>query len=248
MKQYPSLIVFFSPYLILELVLMLLFIYFLPHLSSDSSWNFILLFIIWVIFVTIIIVLFLDIFGKSRCFIIGDLCASVSYDFFEKSAVYGEDFMYYEQLMAYDRCLFNDNSICRLCANNYIHHNDKSIIACGHLFHKQCLNLNERYEWDHDINQYPESQCAHCRDYYHAHCQKWDYHENYFKTIPCYLRPYDYFGKDTIHSLFWDIIDQGYKTYLNEEDISQRERFLPRNTKIISDIILDTDFLLSHDE
>ena len=62
---------FFLPSLIVKFVLISLFIYFLPHISSDSSWNFIiLLFIIWIIHIVTIIIVFLNIFQRVNVCIV----------------------------------------------------------------------------------------------------------------------------------------------------------------------------------
>ena len=240
-QQDPSATVYCLPYFVLQFLL-ISSVYFLPPLSQDASCYFIILsFIIWVILGAIVIDLCIDLFDRIRTCIIGDLCRSFAYDFKNKSAVYGEDYMFYQQRFARHRDLFNDNSMCSICGNEYVDDNmalDKSILCCGHVFHKQCLQRFERYQWDNNNWQYPKSKCQRpsCHNDYHAHCQKFDYNENYWNTLPCYHRPCYSFLNNTTHSLYWNVIYKQYKEY-KDLDISQRPGFLPRNIQLMIDII-----------
>ena len=241
LQHHPSTFLFNLPYFLLEYVFIRTIVnYCFPSLSPDASWYFIiLLFIIWVTSGTIIIALSMDLFSQIRLSMIGDLSVSLSYDFRNKSAIYGASYMEIEELLAHHECWFNDdNSICGCCGSNYIHDDmvyDKSLLRCGHLFHKQCLNQHERDLWDNDIWKYSLSGCPDCHGGYHVHSQKWDYDENYFKKIPWYLRPYQVFGEDTIISLYWDVIDKEYEKY-NNQVVSRREWFMVRCIKSIDAI------------
>ena len=242
-QNHPSRVVFNSPYFVLEFLLILIAIYFFPPLSQDASWYIIiLLYIIWVILGTIIITLSLDLLHILRHSIISDLSHNLFHDFTENSAIYGEDYMFIEKLYAHKRhrkySKGTHNASCAICRNDYADDDmvdDKSLLFCGHLFHKQCLRDYERHQWNNNQWGYAQGLCSHCRGLYHAHSQKFDFDENYFDTAPWYLRKYHYCGRDTIFSLYWRIIYKTYRKYKGQH-ISQRERFISRNMKIIKRI------------
>ena len=221
----PSLFLYYLPFLILEILsIICIIIYAFPQLPQQPSLFTILLFIICFILVTCIISLCLDLFGRTTMSILADFHQCLYYDFHYNSAQYGEDSMYFQRIYAYQTSLRFDNSMCVICQHEYVDDNmvyDKSLISCGHLHHKQCLMNNERYQWNNNLHKYSLSQCPHCRHEYHAHSQKFDFDPNYFQKLPFYLRDFDYFGRETLNMLYWDVIDQEYMKYRGQ-DLSER--------------------------
>ena len=107
---------YFLPFLIVECLFTLcIAFYLLPQLSQYLP--LILEIIITFILVTIIISLCLDLFCQIRLCFIADLRSSLYNDLIHKSARYGEDYMYYEELITNYRYLVSDNPICAICRN-----------------------------------------------------------------------------------------------------------------------------------
>ena len=177
----------------------------------------------------------------TRVSIIGDLYESLCYDFEFTSAQYGEDAIYYQRMVAYERSFPFDNSFCAICQNYYVDdamEYDKSLLHCGHLYHEECLNNNQRFQWNNNIHRYSMSQCPQCRAPYHAYSQKFDFDKNYFQTLPGYLKEIYYVGKDTMCMLYWNVIDDEYYEY-RKTDLSERPWLLCSQINCIIAIILN---------
>ena len=239
-QKAPPRITFFAPYLILEVLSILgSTIYLFPHLSSDSSWYTILLIIIWLALIMIIITLFIDLLCTIRKSIILDLQDSLRCDR-RKSALHGGDYRYYAEHMAYRSGLYRtDNSKCTICSNEYIDDDIKSLLYCGHLFHKTCLR---NYEYRHSKDNV--SKCPRCKLTYRTNsAPKWDWNENYWDTIPWYLQRYNYYGEKTMRKLYWNPIGWEYNEYQKEKDVSKRPTYWERNKNIIIAIISNLRYL-----
>ena len=243
-KRYnPSRLVYYAPFLIFEFVITILItIYLFPQLPQQPSYYTILLFIIWFIMGTIVITLCLDLFGIIRMCIVHDLTRCLECDFKNKSAQYGADYMYYQEITANGRFLqLNEQTMCTICRNNYVDDPmvyDKSLLDCGHLFHTKCIRFNENYHWKHNIFQHSMSRCPQDQFRYHAPSQRYDYDENYWSKIPGYLTPFDYFGRETTDLLYWGAIHQEYAKY-RDQRASSRPGFEDRTWLCLYAVILN---------
>ena len=62
-----------------------------------------------------------------------------------------------------------------ICRNEFVDDDmdyDKSLLGCGHMHHKQCLQNYERHQWHNDIFMYGTGECPPCQQGYLAHLQK----------------------------------------------------------------------------
>ena len=228
----PSAILYHSPFLILEMLLTCIIFYSLPQLPPQPSLYTILLFIIYFILVTTIITLSLNIFQNLKYSIQIDLDYSLYYDFVRRcNARYGASAIYVQEYSAYNEYTKRDNSICVICQDPYADDDmyyDKSLLHCGHLYHKQCLRQWEGDKWTSDDWLFACGFCAHCQEPYLAHSQKYHFNENHFEERPFYQRGFRYFGKETLNMSYWDIINKEYFKYRNQgiDDLSQRPQLI----------------------
>ena len=242
----PSRLRFNLPFIMVEILFGIIITFYLfPSLPQQPSYYVLLIFIIHFILVTIIIIIGLDIFDVVRGSIIFDLrgCLNVDYrSLCYNSSKYGEDFMYYQKIISYGGFeLMEDQLICAICHNKYIDDevvNDKQLLHCGHLYHKECLHQNEIHQWKNNKFKYSKSSCPHCRAPYHTVSQKFNFDTNFWKKTACYQQPFDYFGRETSNMLYWGHIHGEYCKY-QKQDPSKRSIFgsiLPCLMAVISNI------------
>ena len=172
------------------------------------------------IFATISLVIFVDIIIAARDCIIGDLLGSLYFDFRWKSAKYGADYSFYQEMVAYDRYNVYKPSSCNICLGEYadeIVPQQKSLLKCGHLYHTACLHNNEHYNWNHAGWPYGVSKCPSCRSQYHAFSQKFDYNENYQRNLPYRYQKIKFPGQDFMDKMIWDKVVPEYREYCIKE-------------------------------
>ena len=195
----------------------------------------------------IIIFLVIDLFENIRQCVIADLTQSLTCDYYLKSGQYQDDYIYYAKCHAYKKSFKYDNTMCSICYGNYADDEmdfSRKLLHCGHIYHKECLARNERYQWNHDEKPFnhPMSECSLCRMQYNASTQKFDYEQDYYQKLPKYMTGFDYFGKKTADELYWKPIRREFKRYRNIKDVSKRPDFMTRNIKGIIAIIQSIGF------
>ena len=237
-KYCPSSISYYYPFFLLQFSFTLFIaLYFLTPSSSQDPLYEMIRSLIWVTVITSS----LNLFTRIRWRILCDLRDCLYYDFVNDSAKYGEDYMYYEEMMANHRYFKTNNQTCPLCLNDFANDPmvyDKSLLHCGHLYHKGCLQQHEDFQWHNDIEIYSLGECVQCHQQYHAFSQNFDFNENYLQTLPPYLRPFPYFGEQTLNSLCWDPIYREYEEYRNQEPRHRPNRYFSI-IKCIESIILN---------
>ena len=252
----PSKFTYYFPYFILEFLFLLLVILLFHSnylLIQPLFWYFPigLIYNIIILFILIIIICLLcaDLFYSIRESIIGDLHKSLDHDFHEKSEMYGQDYTYFEERMAYKRseAAGIDDSLCKMCNGDmWYHWNETKILKCGHIYCGQCIQFEEEENWDDYTFMHPMSQCPNpqCHEMYDTRFEKWDYNYDYVEEMPCYLQPnYNYFGSATSNKFYWDFINKDYMEYKNKE-ISERPDCWSRFKKCITAIITNNGSLI----
>ena len=242
-QSHPSIFVHHFVFFVAEISFTLFMAFYLLPQSLQYSLNYSVFLEIFVayILVTIIIILCIDTFGIISGAIIYDLSQSFYHDCYNKSSQFEEDYIFYSKIFAYDKFTLYDNSKCMICHGNYMDDDmnyDKQLLQCGHMYHKHCLQQNEQYQWNNNLYEYGLSQCAHCRNGYDADTQKYDYDENYWSTLPSYLRTFEIFGEEATEILYWGPINEQYVKHA-EQKLPNRPRYLMRNINCVKAVILN---------
>ena len=101
---------------------------------------------------------------------------------------------------------------CPICLDPFAGEPDakKSLLACGHLFHSECLDEWEQDQWTDDpfgliTNPKPLCRCPSCRDWYHSDFEKFEYDKDHQSSQPSI-----YPGVAWTHETFWNQAKQRY--------------------------------------
>ena len=97
----------------------------------------------------------------------------------------------------------------------YEHHEAKSILHCGHLYHKSCLKQHEHHLWNNQGGRWPHpySECPVCKSQYDAEFDKFDYEKHF--EIPWFFKEIWYHREDK--QKFWSNFRRRYLEHVDEE-------------------------------
>ena len=103
------------------------------------------------------------------------------------------EYRYFTEMQSYHQYKKYKATDCGICLeefkfdeiNNKRPDSILQLLLCGHLFHKFCLEANERHSWNNrELHiRAPYGKCPLCRNKYHTMRQKFEFNPNYWQRI-----------------------------------------------------------------
>ena len=171
-------------------------------------------YVIWAIFIIISSYIFMDWLLMMISCIKTDFYVSYEYNYRYESDYYHDLYSYYGEIHAYHRSNYHRDIGCEICKNyfNFRDPNQKQLLFCGHLFHKQCLENYEQYHWNNNIfpNNYSKCPNSKCKAAYYSKLEKYDYDSYFIDNLPWYHQEIWYPGRVLMHNLWWKSVNDCY--------------------------------------
>ena len=99
---------------------------------------------------------------------------------------YSTEYKYFTEMNAYKQYERYNGKECGICLDEFNFNrsnNVMSLLFCGHLFHKTCIEQNENYNWNHTQICKPYAKCPLCRCKYNVTREKYQFNTNYWDSI-----------------------------------------------------------------
>eukprot|EP01084_Bolivina_argentea_P137521 242208_1 len=194
------------------------------------------------------VIIIIDILDNLRVVIILDMKRYLQFDFYYISHEYGQDYSYWAKIDAYRLDHKCNTSICTICQDAFSDdppNTRKQLIKCGHLYHKNCIEKWEHFEWNKghgsiQSNQawgppvycectnctlnnehhwlYPYCACPLCKRRYHSHFTKFDYNENYWQQQGVSTSLWVFPGAKGLQKMIWGRRTKQYNAWTTHVD------------------------------
>ena len=226
----PSAFLYHLPIFVIESIIIILLFYFTSYLPN----------IFYISSVVLISLLCFDLLHMIRECVVTDLHTSLKYDVRWRlnPPQLIQDYSWFSERFAHARYKKYNNLSCPICLADFDHEPshyplDKSLLHCGHLYHKSCLQNYEQYKWNNDNWPYPHCKCALCTRGYHIDTEKFEYDANYLNNLPWCYKEYDYPGKRWTYKHLWDPI---WERYIAKSDQQWKEYPYKWNTEYFCEV------------
>ena len=163
-------------------------------------------------------ILIIDVFNACRWGLILDIRHYYKFDFKYTSTDYGPYYSQFSEPGTYDRFKqYTKQDLCTICLEKYQENDIRSLLICGHLFHKQCIEKYENNKWNfesYSTYKYPKCACPCCKSRYDAKYEKYLFNPNYDQNdVHILRRTYYYPGQQILNRYIWKNTWRDYKKH-----------------------------------